>query len=118
MRKTSLVILTAVAFALAALLGTMALAQVTKSGKVSDVIKIYDPLFKKHTKSAVEFTHKKHSIDHKIKCTECHHDYKNGKNVWKEGDKVQMCAKCHTDPKKNHGKVLSLRNAFHIVNQF
>jgi hypothetical protein len=101
------------AFALAALLGTMAIAQDTKSGKVSDVIKIYEPLFGKHTKVAVEFTHKKHSVDHKVKCTECHHDYKNGKNVWKEGDKVAKCASCHKDPKKNDGKVLSLRNAFH-----
>ncbi|MEW5911644.1 MAG: cytochrome c3 family protein [Thermodesulfobacteriota bacterium] len=113
MRKTSLIILMAVAFALAALVGTMAIAQDTKSGKVNDVLKIHDPLFGKHTKVAVTLSHKKHSVDYKIKCTECHHDYKNGKNMWKEGDKVAKCASCHKDPKKNNGKVLSLQNAFH-----
>ena len=53
------------------------------------------------------------SVDHKLACTECHHIYKDGKNVFKDGDKVQKCAECHTSPKKNDGKMLSLYNAFH-----
>lgn len=43
----------------------------------------------------VKFDHKKHATEYKIACTECHHVYKDGKNVWKEGDKVQKCSACH-----------------------
>ena len=113
MKKCSIAVLVALAFAVAALMGTAAIAQDTKSGTVPDSFKIQDPLFKKPKKSAVEFTHKKHSVDHKLACTECHHTYKDGKNVFKDGDKVQKCATCHTSPKKNQGKMLSLYNAFH-----
>lgn len=49
------------------------------------------------TKKNVPFSHKKHYEDYKIACTECHHVYKDGKNVWKEGDKVDKCEKCHTE---------------------
>lgn len=113
MKKCSIAVLVALAFAVVAMLGTVAVAQDTKSGKVEDSFKIQDKLFKKPKKSAVEFTHKKHSVDHKLACTECHHVYKDGKNVFKDGDKVQECSACHTSPKKNQGKMLSLYNAFH-----
>ncbi len=49
------------------------------------------------TKAAVELTHKKHAEDHKIACSECHHVYKDGKNVWKDSDPVDKCGKCHTN---------------------
>ena len=113
MKKCSIAVLVALAFAVAALMGTAAIAQDTKSGKVEDTFKIKEAVFKKFTKSPVEFTHKKHSVDQKIACTECHHVYKDGKNVFKDGDKVQKCSACHTDPKKDQGKVLSTKNAFH-----
>ncbi|MBU1275788.1 MAG: cytochrome c family protein [Proteobacteria bacterium] len=113
MKKCSIAVLVALAFAVAALMGTAAIAQDTKSGKVADSFKIKDPAFKKYTKSAVEFTHKKHSVDHKLACTECHHVLKDGKNVFKDGDKVQKCSACHTSPVKNQGKLLSAKNAFH-----
>ncbi len=54
----------------------------------------------KHTKKLVTFSHKKHA-DHKdIGCADCHHVYKEGKNIWKEGDPVQKCEECHSEPKK------------------
>ena len=62
-------------------------------------------------KGPVKFTHKKHVNDHKVKCAECHHVYKDGKNVWKEGDKVENCAACHGKAKK--GNADKLQNAFH-----
>lgn len=60
------------------------------------------------------FSHKKHNVDYKVACTECHHVYQEGKNVWKEGDPVKRCDECHnivdltkkTDP-------MSLYAAFH-----
>ena len=49
----------------------------------------------KRTKASVELTHKQHAEAHKVACAECHHVYKDGKNVWKQGDKVQKCSECH-----------------------
>ena len=83
--------------------------------KAADTFKLDNDkaLFKdgKRTKPAVEFTHKKHEVDHKIACAECHHVYKDGKNTWKQSDKVQKCSECHKAA--DQGKTLSLQNSFH-----
>ena len=60
-------------------------------------------LFPEHTKAIVTFTHKKHNVDYKIACADCHHDYKDGKNVWKDGDEVKRCDACHTEAKAPKG---------------
>ena len=72
------------------------------------------------TKTSVQFTHKKHSTEYKAACNECHHVWKDGKNVWKEGDEVQTCDKCHTEPTTQgemklspDQKKLNLKFAFH-----
>ena len=115
MRKGVVAVAVLLAFVMAAFIGTGAMAQKTKtkSGEVADVMMIKDPLFKKYKKAPVKFTHKLHVEKYKIKCADCHHVYKDGKNVFKDGDKVQKCAECHKSPKKNQGKVLSLYNSFH-----
>lgn len=64
----------------------------------------------KTKKPPVTFNHEKHVADG-IACTECHHVYENGENVWHKGDVVQPCCICHKE--KTEGKVLSLQNAFH-----
>ena len=66
--------------------------------KVPDDITIQAKLWKNHTKSPVKLSHKKHSEEYGAKCDECHHVIENGKNVWKEGDKVQKCMECHNEP--------------------
>jgi len=74
---------------------------------------------KKHQDS--KFPHKKHAAELQISCTECHHLYKNGSNVWKQGDPVAKCETCHTSPKTGKAlkdappeeQKLSLYNAFH-----
>jgi hypothetical protein len=88
--------------------------------KVPDKIVIKSTLWKDHTKKPVEFNHKKHQEDYKIKCTECHHVYKDGKNVWKKGDEVKKCQECHNEPTiKGEKKLpkaqqkLNLKLAFH-----
>ena len=68
--------------------------------------------YKKDKKGPVKFTHEKHVKNYKIACVECHHIYKDGKNVWKEGDEVKKCSACH-DPIKKKGKVMKLQNAYH-----
>lgn len=77
-----------------------------------DNVEIQNKGYKKDKKGPVEFSHKKHSAEYKLACTDCHHVYKDGKNVWKEGDYVDKCSKCH-DPKKKDGKIMKLQNAYH-----
>lgn len=67
--------------------------------KGPETITMDSKVFPKHKKSLVTFSHQKHNVDYKIACDDCHHVYKDGKNVWKEGDKVQKCEACHTGAK-------------------
>ena len=68
--------------------------------------------YKTNRKGPVTFTHLNHAEDYEIACNKCHHEYKDGKNVWEEGDPVKKCAACH-DPNKNQGDVKKLSIAFH-----
>ena len=61
-----------------------------------DMVTIKSKLWQKPKYGPSEFTHNKHVQEYKIQCAECHHVYKGGKNVWKEGDKVDKCDVCHT----------------------
>jgi predicted CXXCH cytochrome family protein len=77
-----------------------------------DEVTIYEDRFETHKKGPVELSHKKHHVDYKVACAECHHVYEGGKNVFKEGDPVQKCSACH-DPEKSEGKKVKLMLAFH-----
>ena len=79
---------------------------------VPDEIMIENQGYKKDKKGPVKFHHKKHHADYKVACTDCHHHYEKGKNVWKEGDPVKKCSECH-NPLKKQGKVKKLQNAYH-----
>jgi len=59
-------------------------------------------------KGPVNFDHTKHKD---LKCTQCHHEYKDGKNVWQEGQEVKKCGECHK--KEDQGKQVKLEKAFH-----
>ena len=63
-------------------------------------------------KGPVPFNHKKHVAEYKATCTDCHHVYEGGKNVWKEGQPVKKCATCH-DPAEKKGSAMKLASAFH-----
>ena len=65
--------------------------------KAPEKMEIQAKLWSKHTKGPVNFQHKKHAEEYKVKCEDCHHVYENGKNTWKEGDKVQKCMECHNE---------------------
>ncbi len=85
-----------------------------------DDITIKAGIWTSHTKSAVHLTHKKHAEDYKIACDKCHHVFKDGKNVWKQGDPVQKCEACHNEPTIEGEKKLppdqqklNLKIAFH-----
>ncbi len=72
---------------------------------VQDNIKMENKAYKKHKKSIVTFSHKKHVVDYKGGCGDCHHD-KNNKplNNLKDGDNVQPCIECHKKPGYISGK--------------
>jgi hypothetical protein len=79
---------------------------------VPDEMSINSTVYDSDKKGPVKFTHKKHNVDYKVACTDCHHVIKDGKNVYKEGDPTQKCCECH-DPVKSEGKVKKLMLAFH-----
>jgi hypothetical protein len=88
--------------------------------EVPETITIQSTLWPQVTKGPVTFSHKKHAGEYKVTCTECHHVYKEGKNEWKEGDKVQKCQECHNEPTIQQEKKLppdqqklNLKLAFH-----
>jgi hypothetical protein len=60
-------------------------------------ILLLSPLWKKHTRPGVLFTHESHEKKYQIACKECHHTYEDGKNVWKKGLPVSKCEVCHNE---------------------
>jgi hypothetical protein len=68
-----------------------------------------------------KLSHKKHATEYKIPCKDCHHVYKDGKNVWEEGQEVKKCSECHNvyllgkelREATEEEKKLSLFKAFH-----
>ncbi|MBT3368964.1 MAG: cytochrome c3 family protein [Nitrospina sp.] len=68
--------------------------------------------YKKKRKGPVEFTHKKHVYQYKLFCWDCHHDYKDGQNVWVPWGETKRCNQCHDPKSKEHNKIM-LQKAFH-----
>ena len=84
---------------------------VLTAADVPDEVTIENKGYQKDKKGPVKLSHKKH-IDYGVACTDCHHEYKDGKNVWKEGAPVKKCSECH-NPLKKDGKTKKLQNAYH-----
>lgn len=83
------------------LISTWALAQ-------EPVIKLQHDAFANRKRLGVVFSHGKHM--EKIECTECHHFYKDGKNVWDE-TRESNCAACHKPTEQ--GRTMGLMKAMH-----
>jgi hypothetical protein len=79
---------------------------------VADIITLDNKGYDQDRRGPVKFTHKKHAEDYQVACNECHHQFENGKNVWKEGDPVKKCMECH-DPIEKKDNVDKLQTAFH-----
>lgn len=103
-----LLILIMVIFTGAAFLATGALT----AAEAPDCVTIDNKGYERNIKGPVTLSHKKHAKEYGAKCTDCHHDYQDGKNVWKEGDPVKKCAECHS-PTQKQGNALKLNNAYH-----
>ena len=94
------------------MLGFLQIGLIAGEDEPPDEITINNEGYKFKRRGPVQFDHASHSEDFEIACNECHHDYEDGKNVWKEGDPVNKCIDCH-DPNENDGKVKNLRLSFH-----
>ena len=81
-------------------MGPLTAADAPSAVKAPDSITMESKIYKKHTKGLVTLSHKKHAENKDISCTQCHHVYKDGKNIWKEGNPVQKCEACHTETGK------------------
>ena len=80
--------------------------------EIVDVIIIENKGYTTDKKGPVKFSHLKHNKEYKVSCDECHHLYKDGKNLWKEGDRVDKCIVCH-DLVEDKDKTVKLQSAFH-----
>ena len=77
--------------------------------------------YEKDKMGPVTFQHRKHEFKYmnldgkRIGCTECHHEYVDGENVWTEEEDVKSCGTggCHDRLKTEGDKQYKLRNAFH-----
>jgi predicted CXXCH cytochrome family protein len=82
------------------------------SSKNLNVILLNNQGYKKERKGPVEFAHKKHAYEDRLFCWDCHHDYKDGQNVWVPWGETKRCSQCH-DPKKKEPNKIMLQKAFH-----
>jgi len=82
--------------------------------EMPEEIKIYNEGYKRKVYKPVLFTHLVHSEDYGIECSNCHHNYQDGENVWEEGDPIQKCIACHSPTKKQGENVHRLVFAYHF----
>ena len=94
------------------LLVTAASTNAAEEQEFPDEILIDNKIYKTDRKGSVYFTHTEHAESYVDACDACHHDYKDGENVWEEGQYVQKCSACH-DPQKRNGNVRKLNIAYH-----
>ena len=95
----SLLVLGVVALSMVFLFAVVYATQ-QKAPEAPDNITMESKVFKKHKKALVNLSHKKHNVDYKIPCNDCHHIYdEHGKNTWTQGAEVKKCDACHTEAK-------------------
>ena len=91
---------------------TAASTNATEVQEIPDQIFINNKIYKTDRKGSVYFSHTEHAEGYVDACDACHHEYKDGQNVWEEGQPVQKCSNCH-DPLKRDGNVRKLNIAYH-----
>ena len=85
---------------------------VAQGPEAPDDIAIENEGYTADKKEPVPLSHKKHAEDYQVACADCHHDYVDGENVWKQGDPVKKCVECH-HPVKEEAEGIDLKKAFH-----
>ena len=94
------------------LLGTATPTNATEEQEVPDEISINNAVYKTDRKGSVLFSHSEHADGYVESCDGCHHEYKDGQNIWEEGQPVKKCFSCH-DPSKRDGRTRKLNIAYH-----
>ena len=84
----------------------------TEEQEVPDEISINNEVYKTDRKGSVLFSHSEHADGYVESCDGCHHEYKDGQNIWEEGQPVKKCSSCH-DPSKRDGRTRKLNIAYH-----
>jgi hypothetical protein len=92
----------------AAFIAAVTLVYAATKAPEQDIVIHSKDVFKEPKKGPVTFSHAKHK---ELKCTECHHEYKDGKNVWQEGQEVKKCFVCHKLEAQD--KIVALQKAYH-----
>jgi len=91
-----------------AVLAAFTLAYAASKVPEQDITIHTTEVFTKPKQSPVVFSHTKHK---EVKCTDCHHEFKDGKNVWQEGQEVKKCGACHK--LETQDNVSKLEKAYH-----
>jgi hypothetical protein len=79
-----------------------------------DTIIINNTDYDNDRKGPVAFPHRKHALDYKVLCWDCHHNYDDDQvNVWSPWEGTEKCIDCH-DPTEADGKILKLQTAYHV----
>jgi len=80
--------------------------------EMPEEIVINNKVYETDRKGSVRFSHSDHAESYVDTCDGCHHEYKDGENIWEEGQFVKKCFTCH-DPSKSEGRVKKLNIAYH-----
>jgi hypothetical protein len=101
-------------FAIALCLSSVPVASLkaAETQEVPDEIFIENNVYRPDRKGFVQFSHLEHAEGYVESCEACHHEYKDGQNIWHEGQPVKKCVTCH-DPSKRQGNARKLNIAFH-----
>jgi len=68
--------------------------------------------YTKDRRGPVPFAHRDHAKEYGIACWDCHHDFKDGENIWEPWGETKPCIACHA-PQKSKPEDISLQRAFH-----
>jgi hypothetical protein len=78
-----------------------------------DVIILDNEGYKRDRRGPVTFSHKKHALNYRVLCWECHHVYEDEENTWAPWQGTRKCRECH-DPVKRSVSETRLQRAFHL----
>ena len=84
----------------------------TKEDRDLNEININYKGYAKDRRGPVPFPHLYHAKEYGIACWDCHHDIKDGENIWVPWGETNPCITCHPAQTKKPEDI-SLQRAFH-----
>lgn len=111
--RTFWLLLIGISMGLALVLGDVQKSVIASDARDLDTITIDNKGYSKDRKSPVVFEHRAHAYDYEISCWSCHHDFKDGEDVWSPWGETKQCRECH-DPVEKKGDAFKLQKAYHF----